>query len=53
MFYYGLVVPGFYSLRERNSNISDVLNNELQTIKEKVNYMNITIEKTVKEIVLL
>ena len=29
-------------------NISDVLNKELQAIKEKVKYMNITIEKTVK-----
>ena len=55
----GLVVPAIYSLRARDKNISDVLNKvmskqatvddeELQAIKEKVNYMNITIEKTVK-----
>ena len=38
-----------YLLRTRNKNISDVLNQELQAIKEKVKYMNITIEKTVKK----
>ena len=49
----GLAVPAIYSLRARNKNISDVLNKELQAIKEKVKYMNITIEKTVKKPVLL
>ena len=49
----GLVVPAIYSLRTRNKNISDVLNRELQAIKEKVKYMNIAIEKTVKKPVLL
>lgn len=37
------------SLRTRSKNISDVLNKELQAIKEKVKYMNITIGKTVKK----
>ena len=32
----GLVVPAIYSLRTWNKNISDVLNRELQAIKEKV-----------------
>ena len=44
----GLVVPAIYSLRTRNKNISDVLNRELQAIKEKVKYMNVVIEKAVK-----
>ena len=38
-----------YSLRARNKTISDVLNQELQAIKEKVKYMNITIEKNCKK----
>ena len=45
----GVVVPAIFSLRTRNMNISDVLNRELQAIKEKVKYMNIAIEKTVKK----
>ena len=49
----GLVVPAIYSLRTRNKNISDVLNRELQAIKEKVKYMNVVIEKSVKKPVLL
>ena len=43
------VIPAIYSLRTRNKNIPDVLNKELQAIEEKVKYMNITIEKTVKK----
>ena len=45
----GLVVPAIYSLRTRNKNISDVLNRELQALKERVKYMNIAIENTVKK----
>ena len=45
----GLVVPAIYSLRTRNKNISDVLNRELQAIKEKMKYKNVVIEKTVKK----
>ena len=44
----GLVVPAIYSLR-RNKNISDVLNRELQAIKEQVRYMNVVIEKAIKK----
>jgi len=47
-----LVVPAVYTLRTKNKNISDVLVRELQGIKEKVKYMDITIEKTVTKPVL-
>jgi len=47
------VVPAVYTLRTKNRNISDVLVRELQGIKEKVKYMDITIEKTVTKPVLL
>ena len=45
----GLLVLAIYSLRTRSKNISDVLNRELQAIKEKVKYMIIAIEKIVKK----
>ena len=41
------------ALRHQSLNISDVLNRELQAINEKVKYMNVVIEKTVKKPVLL
>ena len=50
----GLVDPAIYSLRTRNKNISDVLNRELQAIREKVKYMNIQCHrKNCKKMVLL